>query len=246
MSYKHGLSRTAEYRAWQMMRLRCTNPKNAAWPNYGGRGITVCTRWLNSVEAFVADMGPKPSPHHELDRIDNDRGYEPSNCRWATRSENDRNRRSTVWVDYQGERVRLIELLERHGIPGDTYAKRIELGWSMERALTTPVRFRLPNGLGPQPKRRMKPRLTPEQKREIYALYAVGGHSHASLARRFDCSDALIGLIVNNPRWGHADELEAPATRPRGRPRTDPRGRPRPPARATPTAPLFAGSNAAK
>ena len=243
MTIKHGLSRTPEYRAWQMMRLRCTNPKNAAWPNYGGRGITVCDRWLNSVAAFVADMGLKPSPHHELDRIDNDRGYEPSNCRWATRSENDRNRRSTVWVDYQGERVRLIELLERHGIPGDTYAKRIGLGWSMKRALTTPVRSKRPNGLGPPPKQRMKPRLADEQKREIHALYAAGGHSHSSLARLFDRSDALIGLIVNDPRWAGPTD---PQSLTRTRPRADTPARPRPPARATPTAPLFAGSNAAK
>ena len=91
---KHGLSYAPECRAWQTMRLRCTVPTNPRYADYGGRGIKVCERWLSSPQAFIDDMGPKPSPKHELDRIDNDRGYEPGNCRWATRKENDRNRRS--------------------------------------------------------------------------------------------------------------------------------------------------------
>jgi hypothetical protein len=137
---KHGLSYAPEYRAWQTMRLRCLVPTNAAYADYGGRGITVCDRWKDSPENFLADMGPKPSPKHELDRIDNDRGYEPSNCRWVTRSENDRNRRSTVWVTFDGERRRWADLCEQFGVAGDTAKWRMKnLGWSAERTFRTPV-----------------------------------------------------------------------------------------------------------
>lgn len=148
MARTHGLSKTQEYRAWQTMRLRCTVPTNQAYPDYGGRGITVCAAWMDSFETFLADMGTKPSPDFELDRIDNDEGYEPGNCRWTTRSENDRNRRSTVWVVYRGERVRLIDLTERFGIRQDTAQWRIDKGWSVEDAVEKPARKKAPNGAG--------------------------------------------------------------------------------------------------
>lgn len=144
---RHGYSYAAEYRAWQTMRLRCTDPTNAAYPNYGGRGIKVCARWLNSVEAFIADMGPKPSPKHELDRYpDNDGHYEPGNCRWATRSENDRNRRSNRLIEHDGETLPLVAWAERTGIRTDVIAKRLDAGWPVTEALSTPVRPRAPNG----------------------------------------------------------------------------------------------------
>lgn len=145
---KHGLSYAPEYRAWQQMRLRCTDPKHHAWPSYGGRGITVCQRWLDSVADFIADMGPKPSPKHELDRIDNDRGYEPSNCRWATRKENDRNRRSNRILELGGERKTLAEWCERFGMRGDTVSWRLKIGWTVEQALKTPA----------SPRKKFKPR----------------------------------------------------------------------------------------
>jgi hypothetical protein len=72
---------------------RCTNPKNPGFRHYGGRGITVCERWLNSFPTFVSDMGPKPTARHSIDRRDNERGYSPDNCRWATASEQARNQR---------------------------------------------------------------------------------------------------------------------------------------------------------
>lgn len=149
----HGLSYTPEYRAWQTMRLRCTNPKNAAWPAYGGRGITVCERWLNDPAAFVADMGPKPSPKHELDRIDNDGPYSPENCRWVLRKVNDRNRRNNRTLTYGGETLTVAEWAERTGIEKTALLYRINAGWDAERALTTPAREKAPKGRGKEVQR---------------------------------------------------------------------------------------------
>lgn len=160
---KHGLSYTPEYRAWQTMRLRCTVETNPAYPDYGGRGITVCAGWINNVLAFVRDMGPKPTPAHELDREDNNKGYwcgrceeckangRAPNCRWVLRKVNDRNRRSNTLLEYMGETLTLAEWCERLGKPTDTVAWRLKAGWSVAEALETPVRPKMPNGAGRHP-----------------------------------------------------------------------------------------------
>jgi hypothetical protein len=89
---KHGMSHSPEYRAWENARSRCRNPKNRKYPLYGGRGITMCEQWATSFDAFLADVGRRPSAAYSLDRIDGDRGYEPGNCRWATIDVQNRNR----------------------------------------------------------------------------------------------------------------------------------------------------------
>ena len=89
----HGKRYSEEYRSWNMMKDRCYNPNNKSYKDYGGRGITVCDRWKDSFENFLEDMGPKPSSKHSIDRINNDKKYEPNNCKWATQTEQNRNKR---------------------------------------------------------------------------------------------------------------------------------------------------------
>ncbi|WP_417353520.1 hypothetical protein [Flavobacterium alkalisoli] len=92
MSFKHGLYKSPEYKVWTEMKRRCHKETASGYERYGGRGISVCDRWKDSFSAFYEDMGPRPSVNHSIDRMDNDGNYEPSNCRWATNSEQMKNR----------------------------------------------------------------------------------------------------------------------------------------------------------
>lgn len=94
----HGMSKTSTFRAWVEMQRRCFNSKRPGFHNYGGRGISVCDRWLDSFENFLEDMGEKPSKDFTLERIDVNGNYEPSNCRWATWWEQARNKRTNVFI----------------------------------------------------------------------------------------------------------------------------------------------------
>lgn len=98
----HGLSGTSEYNIWKALKQRCYNPNELHYADYGGRGILICDRWLNSFENFIEDMGNKPSPTHSIDRIDNDGNYEPSNCKWSTKAEQGRNKRNNRWIEHNG------------------------------------------------------------------------------------------------------------------------------------------------
>lgn len=97
----HGKIHAAEYNSWAAMRGRCNNPKNQDYASYGGRGLTVCDRW-GSFENFLADMGQKPSPQHSIDRVNNDAGYSPDNCRWATKLEQRHNQRKPTRKQMMG------------------------------------------------------------------------------------------------------------------------------------------------
>jgi hypothetical protein len=134
-SRTHGMSGTTEHIIWTGMIGRCTNPHDHAYANYGGRGITVCPRWMK-FENFLADMGKRPSRRHSLDRKENDKGYSLSNCRWATSTEQAQNRRSAHIIEFRGEQLLLTEWARRLGIRATTLLDRIQCGWPLEFALT--------------------------------------------------------------------------------------------------------------
>lgn len=141
MNRTHGMSKTKLYQVWAQMIARCVNPKTPCFNNYGGRGVKVCDRWLHSFEAFFNDMGPQPGPHHEIDRHpDNNGNYEPGNCRWATKTENLRNRRSSHVIEFNQESHCISEWAEILGLSAKVILARLRLGWTAERALSTPVR----------------------------------------------------------------------------------------------------------
>lgn len=115
--------------------------ENKATPNYrlyGGRGIKVCDRWRNSFAAFLHDMGPCPSDAHSIDRIDTDGDYCPENCRWATRQEQGRNKRTNRRICFDGKTLCVAEWAELLGIPESRIRKRLNIGWTVEAALMTP------------------------------------------------------------------------------------------------------------
>jgi hypothetical protein len=111
-----GGKRSPEYASWRDMHTRCENPNHNSCERYGGRGITICERW-NSFENFLADMGPKPSPKHQIDRIDNDGNYEPSNCQWATRTEQANNRCSNRLLTVDGRTQTFAQWEREANIP---------------------------------------------------------------------------------------------------------------------------------
>ena len=126
------------YRAWTHLRGRCLTLTDRDYAEYGGRGITVCERWA-SFENFVADMGERPSPRHSIERINNSGNYEPGNCRWATAQEQANNRRSNVFIEYQGQRRTIMEWSRVIGINRRTISARLAWGWPLERVFTPPA-----------------------------------------------------------------------------------------------------------
>lgn len=148
LNLSHGHSKTAIYMTWTSMKMRCLNPRVRSWVDYGGRGITVCERWVNSFENFLADMGEKPDANSQIDRIDNNGNYEPANCRWVSPAKNGRNKRNNKMLTFNGKTQSQSEWGEEMGIDYHTISDRMtKRGWDTERALTTPVRFKTKAGL---------------------------------------------------------------------------------------------------
>jgi hypothetical protein len=138
-SVTHGKSKTHLYTLWMAMKNRCYDSNIRDFHNYGGRGIQVCARWKHNFEAFLADMGERPSPDHSLDRIDNNGDYGPDNCRWATWKEQCRNRRTNKLLTIAGETKVLTDWIDQFGMHISTYRYRIRvMGMTEVEALTTP------------------------------------------------------------------------------------------------------------
>ena len=141
----HGKSRTPIYEAWFNMIRRCENESHKSFKHYGARGIKVCDAW-HSFEAFYADMGDRPSDVHTIDRKDNDGNYEPSNCRWATQSEQARNRRNSRFLTIFGETKTVIAWSEdvRCQVGYDAFYARVYEGWHPADALLRAPRSHIP------------------------------------------------------------------------------------------------------
>ncbi len=134
----HGLGSHPLYGIWRGMLVRCEDSANQAFANYGGRGIRVCDRW-RLVENFVADMEDAYWPGAEIDRVNNDGNYEPSNCAWVTRKQNTDNRRSSRKITFKGKTQSIKRWSEELGFNyWMLYTRLVTNGWSVERALTTP------------------------------------------------------------------------------------------------------------
>lgn len=123
------------YTRWQAMKRRCYSENDRRYHDYGGRGISVCDRWLESYENFLDDMGMPPDSTYQIDRIDNNGNYEPSNCQWVSRVTNGRNKRNNRIITANGESKTLVEWSEVTGIKRETISMRIKRGWSTEKSL---------------------------------------------------------------------------------------------------------------
>lgn len=137
---RHGHARTGEespqYRTWQSMIRRCVDPNHISFRYYGARGISVCERW-QTFENFLADMPPRPSREHSIDRINVNGNYEPGNVRWATAVEQGRNKTKNRIVEYHGRKMCLTEAAELAGLGEGIVRQRLDRGWSVDRALST-------------------------------------------------------------------------------------------------------------
>lgn len=142
-SGKHGIysTRPFEYRCWSKMKQRCSDPKQNGYKHYGGRGVIVCRQWIDSFEEFLKGVGYAPSESHSLDRYPNKNGnYEPGNVRWATKQEQNRNKRNNRYLEFDGVSKTVTEWSEITGINKNTLFARLRLGWTIEDALLVPTR----------------------------------------------------------------------------------------------------------
>lgn len=131
----HGMRNTPEYRSWVHMKDRCLRTTDKSYPRYGGRGITICDRWVGSFINFFKDMGLRPDGT-SLDRIDNNGNYEPSNCRWATVAQQSNNRRSCHNIYYEGRHWTMKELSNHFNINYDKLRQRIlRYNWTIDKAI---------------------------------------------------------------------------------------------------------------
>lgn len=141
----HGLSRSPEYRIWIGMKNRCYNVGDPSYAEYGGRGVTVAPEWMDSFDSFIQSIGKRPSAKHSIDRIDNSKGYRPDNCRWATKSEQANNRRSSILITIEGITRSVTEWADVVGVHKTLIYQRLVAGWNPDVAVTKPARAKAQN-----------------------------------------------------------------------------------------------------
>ena len=133
----HGMTKTRTFKSWDSMKQRCNNPNAPDFERYGGRGIKICDKWQHDFKAFFSDMGERPEAT-SLDRIDNSGDYTPSNCRWASSLEQQRNTRSSIRLTFKGETLPLIEWSRKTGLNYQMLLNRRKAKWPVEKLLTKP------------------------------------------------------------------------------------------------------------
>jgi hypothetical protein len=180
-------SHTPEYIAWHEIKQRCLNPNRRDYPDYGGRGITICERWRDSFHAFLADVGPRPAPEYSIGRLENDGHYEPGNAAWQTKEEQANNTRRNRFVEYKGERMTMVQACRLAGLGRKTVWWRLKSGWRVEDALCIPA---APTHLHVgHPACNHK--LEPQDLDVIAALYGQGA-TKRSIAARFGVSSCTV------------------------------------------------------
>ena len=137
----HGMYHTRIYRIWKAMKTRCTNPNSDDFYNYGGRGITVCSEWMHDFESFYNwSINHGYSNELSLDRIDGDKGYSPDNCRWVDNKTQAKNRRTSIFITFNGMTHSIPEWEKITGIKSATIRKRLRSGWDIDKTLTQPLK----------------------------------------------------------------------------------------------------------
>lgn len=135
----HGLSHVPEYGVWTGIFKRIDNPNSDGYENYGGRKIAICAEWRKSFAQFYADMEPRPTPKHEIERADNNGPYCASNCSWETKTVQAHNKRNNRWITYNGETLCWTDWGKWLGTSAGTIQGRVRMGWTIEQTVTTPV-----------------------------------------------------------------------------------------------------------
>lgn len=209
---KHGAAKPespdfALYRIWQGIKDRCHNPRNPGFHNYGGRGIVMYEGWRSSFTAFREAVGPRPSPDLELDREDNEKGYEPGNVRWATHVVNQNNKRTNHSLTHGGMTLTISEWARRVGCKPNSLLFRIRSGMSVEQALTIPFG-------DPSETRRLAGKWKPHGKPIQYIDYGGESLTAEQWGRRVGLSRQVIGQRIWKLGWTVERALTVGASRP--------------------------------
>jgi hypothetical protein len=140
-NFRHGLAKTVEHTLWNNMKQRCNNPNFKNYHLWGGRGIKVCDRWLESFENFLEDMGKQPAKRMGIDRIDNNKGYSPENCRWASHKTQNNNKRNNKIIEYNGKSQTLMMWCEELGLKYGVMLRRFLRGGKTTEEIFTVKKY---------------------------------------------------------------------------------------------------------